>query len=141
MNLTFEMLPPSWEFCFNEQCAMHEKCIRWQSAMVIPSERLTVTAVTPHAASMAPCPFYKEMRLESLAWGFNRLFHDVKARDCKAIRMRMTEYFGCRTAYYNYHYGKKKLNAKQQLDIISIFNNAGYNEGLSFDNYALEYEI
>lgn len=77
-KLSFEMLPSSWEYCFNEHCALHETCIRWHSTKVIPGETISVRSVTPQAAALTDCPYYREMCLVNMAWGFNRLFLDVK---------------------------------------------------------------
>ena len=40
-------IAPSWLYCFNAQCPMHDNCLRFQSALEMPADKENGCAVYP----------------------------------------------------------------------------------------------
>ena len=55
------------------------------------------------------------------AWGFHKLFLNVKHVDDTPIRREIQQYLGSRPTYYRYMNGQLTLTPGQQAGIISIF--------------------
>lgn len=70
-----------------------------------------------------------------MAWGFKKLFYDVKQRDASIIRVHLKCYLGSHSKYYRYANGIYKLTPEQQERILNIFKRYGYTQGLEFDHY------
>ena len=43
-NLNWEMVPEGWALCFNQNCPLHEACLRYQAGLLAP-QSLTGWAV------------------------------------------------------------------------------------------------
>ena len=85
------------------------------------------------------CRYYRQKQVVRGAWGFNRLFAEVKRKDDGRIRAEIKAYLGGNGTYYLYHNGKRLLSQEQQNHIVGIFRRYGYTEGLEFDGYRMEY--
>lgn len=140
-DLTYEMLPPSWAFCFVDNCPKAPDCIRHISSRVIPSGVTTGIAVYPTAASGDNCPHFKQTRKIHAAWGFDTLFDEVKQKDTTALRNALKHYLGGHGTYYRYHNGEKLLSPEQQEWIINLFKKYGYAANLQFDHYRDAYDL
>lgn len=140
-DLTREMLPPSWAFCFIDGCQQACKCIRHISSRVIPSETTSGNAIYPTAINAGSCPHFKAIRKIHAAWGFDTLFEDVKMKDVATLRKAIKQYLGGHGTYYRYHNGEKLLTPEQQQWIVDLFKSQGYETSLKFDHYRDVYDF
>ncbi len=140
-DLTYDMLPQSWAFCFINGCKNEAECIRHISSCVIPSEATVGRAIYPTAVNTDPCPHFKPIRKIRAAWGFDTLFSEVKMKDSTPLRGAIKKYLGGHGTYYRYHNGERLLTPEQQQAILNLFKNRGYTTGLEFDHYCNVYDI
>ncbi len=128
-------VPKQWLHCFNTQCSLHDRCLRYITGLRLDYHTTQGFAVYPTASTLTPCPHYKEARIIRAAWGFDRLFTDVKARDGKTIRDTLKRMLGGHGSYYAYHHGVMVLTPELQEAILHLFQRWGYTENLTFDGY------
>ena len=141
MEIDFRNLPKGYVFCFNSDCARHEQCLRWIVSNQYVTDDLTCQVVRPHVARLKACPFYSKPEVQRMAWGFTKLFAEVKAKDGPVLREQMRNYLGGMGTYSRYKLGRRLLTPQQQKYIISLFRKKGYTEGLEFDNYVTVYDL
>ena len=105
----------------------------------LPADRMTGFAIYPNALQNGKCRFYVKKRVIRAAWGFRKLFLNVKHVDDTPICREIQQYLGNRPTCYRYMNGQLTLTPGQQAGIIDIFREYGYTEELSFDNYIDRY--
>ena len=135
----FNSVPYTWALCFNDACPMHDTCMRHFAGRHIPTDRAEGPAVYPAALQKGKCKLFVEKRIIRSAWGFSKLFLDVKRVDDTPIRREIQEYLGSRTTYYRYMNGVLTLTPEQQNDIFDIFRAYGYTAKRDFDGYIDRY--
>lgn len=140
-DLTFEMLPASWIFCFLDECPQAEECLRRISSRTIPGDMSFGRAIYPTVLQHGHCEYFKSAEKMQCAYGFKTLFREVKIRDEGSLRDELKNYLGSRAAYYRYHNGERLLTPVQQQWIINLFKRFGYTENLRFDHYCEVYYV
>lgn len=134
-------IPRGWLYCFNSGCTVCSECVRYRSAESIESTRTSGMAVYPTAtAGGRHCTYFKRLRTIRSAWGFGRMFADVKAADAPRLRAIMKERLGGNGMYYRYHHGLRRLNPEQQEWIKALFRRHGYGDA-EFDHYREEVDF
>ena len=143
MNKKYDsnLIPPSWGYCFNAQCPMHESCLRFQSAAEIPEKRELGPAVYPTAYKNGQCRFYRKDEKVTLATGFVIEGNPRATNMFIEKRSAITNYLGGNGTYYLYRNGKKWLSPQQQEDIRNIFRRAGYTDEVVFGYTKEEYDF
>ncbi|SFF98541.1 DUF6078 family protein [Prevotella sp. KH2C16] len=141
IHLNYQDVPASYKFCFNCECPLRDDCLHYLAGTVVPPDRQWGTAVFPNALNGGKCGFHRPAVKERMAYGFKRLFMDVKARDIAGLRQKVQEYLGGRTPYYRFSKGIYKLTEEQQRAILDIFAGYGYTENLAFDEYQESYRF
>lgn len=132
--MTKDGLPYGWTYCFNEQCAVKEECVRFLSTRYLSDKCYSGQAVFPMAWRNGNCKYYEKLRVVKLAWGFDHLFLNVKLKDAPILRSRLRGYLGSKGQYYRYKLGQLLLLPKQQVGIKKIFQSYGY-EDVEFDHF------
>lgn len=126
-------IPHNWIYCFNTDCKRREECIRYRATVALGESRTWGNAIFPNALrSDGVCAHFKQLRIVRMAWGFSRLFKDVKLCDAPTLRSLMREYLGGCSTYYRYHHGERQLSPEQQEWIKQLFSQYGY-EDIEFD--------
>lgn len=132
-------LPSMWTYCFNEHCPQHNECIRFISGKYVDDTKDAGSAVFPNACRDGrKCRFFKQARIVTFAWGFKKLFYNVRQRDAATLRLNLKAFLGSHGSYYNYANGRCKLTPEQQQGVLNIFRKKGYTENLEFDHYVEE---
>lgn len=137
----FSSVPYSWALCFNHDCPLKETCIRHFAGQHLPDDILLGNSVYPNTTKNGKCKFFIEKRIIRKAWGFDKLFLNVKYIDYTSLRDNMKYYLGGKTAYYRYKNGKLTLTPAQQEQILDLFREYGYTEELTFDHYIDQYDF
>lgn len=137
----FSQIPSGWKFCFNGNCPLAGECLRYQTGLVIPEERIWGEAVFPTALKNNQCRFFRKDEPVVLATGFvvgsNPAMSDAFVR----MRHRLTQYLGGNGTYYLYRNGKKWLSPRQQADIRQMFSRAGYKDDVEFGATKVTYDF
>lgn len=135
----FTTVKPSWSLCFNEKCPRHTTCMRYFVGKQVPSDRTEGLTIYPNALQAGACSSFVEKRIERFAWGFRKLFPQVKRVHYATLRDSMKAYLGGHSNYYRYMRGEYMLNPKQQQWILELFGQYGYTENLLFEHYVYSY--
>lgn len=117
-----------WAYCFNAECPMASKCFRFQSRRFKPESVVCGCAVYPDVFTAQGCKCFVVPQVVNVAWGFRRLYDDVKTRHADNIKLRVMGLLGGKTNYYRYNRGEKKLLPEQQQLIAAVFREYGYNQ-------------
>lgn len=132
-------LSHAWIYCFNEHCPQHNECIRFISGKYVDDTKDAGSAVFPNACRDGrKCRLFKQARIVTFAWGFKKLFYNVRLRDAATLRLNLKAFLGSHGSYYNYANGRCKLTPEQQQGVLNIFRKKGYTENLEFDHYVEE---
>ena len=134
-------IAPSWLYCFNAQCPMHDNCLRFLSALEMPADRDNGRAVYPNALKNGQCRFYRKDEKVMLATGFVVKDNPRVSSMFVEMRRRISNYLGGNGTYYLYRNGKKWLSPQQQEDIRNIFRNAGYTDEVVFEKTKETYDF
>ena len=138
----FSQIPPSWLFCFNEQCPNHEHCLRFQTTLEVTEEWGTCAwTVLPGMVKNGQCMFYRKDEKVTLATGFVIKNNPRATNKFIEMRHRLTGYLGGNGTYYLYRNGKKWLSPKLQEGIRRIFREAGYTDEVVFGKTKVEYDF
>lgn len=123
----YSQIPSSWKFCFNGNCPMSGECLRYQTALTIPANRVWGQAVFPTALKDGQCVFFRRDEQVTLATGFVTGRQDI---DKTFVRLRhdIENIVGGGGTYYLYRNGKQWLSPDQQEAIIRLFRAAGCSE-------------
>lgn len=79
-------------------------------------------------------------KTEIMAWGFDKLFAEVKVKDAPLLRSEMRSYLGSKGQYYRYKLGQQKLVPEQQEHIKQLFARFGYKD-VDFEYFAEEIDF
>ena len=134
-------VPPGYVYCFNSACVKHTECLRWIAGEQIDQKLTTANTVLPSVLSKSSCPHFRKAELKRMAWGFDRIFAEVKSKDELVLRNSIKAYLGGNGTYSRYKLGRRLLSPAQQEHIIGLFRNRGYSEGLEFDHYTSVYDF
>lgn len=141
LPLSYEMLPPTWTFCFLDGCPKADECMRHLSGKYVPKTVTSGLSVFPTAMTNDGCGHFKQIRTMHVAYGFATIFDEVKSKDEKSIRDSIKSYLGSQKTYYRYHNGEKLLTPEQQRWIVNLFRQYGYTDNLKFDHYRDVYDF
>lgn len=133
-------IPKNWLYCFNSQCQQRERCVRYISGTVPPNDRTWGQAVFPASSDNHACPHFKLLRLICTAWGFDKLFDEVKVKDAPKIRKLMKDMLGGNGSYYRFMHGERRLTPEQQASVKRLFSQFGYNDA-DFDFFREEIDF
>ena len=97
-------------------------------------------AIFPNALKNGKCEFFAPLRIVKMAWGFDKLFAEVKVKDAPLLRSEMRSYLGSKGQYYRYKLGQQKLLPEQQEHIKQLFARFGYKD-VDFEYFAEEIDF
>ncbi len=127
-------IPRDWMYCFNGDCPHHDDCVRYHSTAALDRLHTSGNCVFPTALrDDGSCTHFKQLRIVCVAWGFRRMFDEVRVADAPLLRTLMKGYLGGHGTYYMYNSGKRRLMPKQQEWIRKLFASYGY-KNVEFDN-------
>lgn len=133
-------LPNRISYCFTEPCPMKDECIHYLAGLYKSDEVQQGHAIFPNALKEGKCKFFAELRIVKMAWGFDKLFTEVKVKDAPVLRSKMRKYLGSKGQYYRYKLGQMKLLPEQQEHIKQIFAQFGYQD-VDFEYFSDEIDF
>lgn len=133
-------LPSRISYCFTEPCPMKDECIHYLAGLYKSDEVQQGHAIFPNALKEGKCKFFAELRIVKMAWGFDKLFAEVKVKDAPVLRSEMRKYLGSKGQYYRYKLGQMKLLPEQQEHIKQIFAQFGYQD-VDFEYFSDEIDF
>ena len=133
-------LPSRISYCFTEPCPMKDECIHYLAGLYKSNEVQQGHAIFPNALKEGKCKFFAELRIVKMAWGFDKLFAEVKVKDAPVLRSEIRKYLGSKGQYYRYKLGQMKLLPEQQEHIKQIFAQFGYQD-VDFEYFSDEIDF
>lgn len=142
LKKTFEQgdVPGVIRYCFTEPCPMKNQCIHYLAAICKNDDVQQGYAIFPDALQNGKCRFFASLRVVEKAWGFDKLFAEVRVKDAPTLRSEMRAYLGSKGQYYRYKLGQLKLLPEQQEHIKRLFARFGY-EDVEFEHFAEEIDF
>ena len=122
-------VPSIITYCFTEPCPMKDKCIHYLSALYDKDKKDRGEAIFPNALKDGKCKYFTPLRVVKMAWGFDKLFAEIKVKHAPALRAKMREYLG-----------KLKLLPEQQEYIKQLFDSYGYHD-VEFEYFSDEIDF
>ena len=123
------------------KCRQHEECLRYIVGQQVDKGLTVAQTVLPTVLRLRSCPHFQKAEQMRMAWGFDKLFAEVKVKDGPVLREKMRAYLGGMGTYSRYKLGRRMLTPEQQEHIIGFFRKKGYTEGLEFDHYVTVYDL
>ena len=133
-------VPYGITYCFTEPCPMKDECIHYLSSLYKGEDIQRGNAIFPNALKNGKCQFFAPLRVVKMAWGFDKLFADVKVKDAPVLRSEMRKFLGSKGQYYRYKLGQLKLLPEQQEYIKQLFARFGY-EDVEFEYFSDEIDF
>lgn len=106
-------MPGIITYCFTELCPMKNNCIHYLASLYKNDDTKRGHAIFPNALKDGKCEFFAPLRIVKMAWGFDKLFAEVKLKDAPQLRSEMRSYLGSKGQYYRYKLGQLKLVPEQ----------------------------
>ena len=135
METKHQNIPAGWAVCFLAGCRRKQECLRYQAGLNLPDDVETREAVVPSVLKKERCPRFLKTETEHVAYGFTRIFYDVKSRHIADMRSAIRAYLGGRGTYYRYLHGEQALMPEQQQWIRRLFADYGYPGKVEFDRF------
>ena len=134
-ELHWSDVPKGWALCYNNECPLHENCLRFWAGD-LAKEQLTVgRCVFPQALHDGQCSCFATTEPVRYARGFTTIYDHVVKKDFTSLRKRMTMYLQNKGRYYQYMRGERPLSPEQQAWIRQLFTEYGYANDVVFDGY------
>ena len=133
-EMNFNEAPAMWALCFNQDCQMKERCLRFAVGQQV-TDKTCGRAVYPNALKDGACDYFQELRIVRAACGFGDIFANVKSRHAATMRLKLEQYLGGHGTYYRYKNGTRLLMPEQQEWIRQLFRSYGYDETVVFNSY------
>ena len=138
-ELHYSNVPKEWALCFNEQCPMANKCLRYIVYTLAPETECSHQCVLPQAWRSGKCTEFAEARKQKLAWGMKYLFNGIPTWQATAIRHEIIELFGSHSTYYRFYRGEFLITPKRQDEIAAIFARYGITTPGRYDHVIEDY--
>ena len=138
-DLIFDDVPRNWAICFQTDCPLAVKCLRYHAATLAPATLTQHTTVLPATRTDAGCSLFVADEPVVVARGMTRIFDGVKSWDVPRLRNALEACFGSRAQYYRYRSGRYDITPAQQARVAEIFRKNGYAQPPVFDQTSVRY--
>ena len=101
LPFNFTSVPSTWELCFNKDCMHKDTCMHYFAGQHLPADKMMGFATYPNTLQNEKYRFYVEKRMIRAAWGFRKLFLNVKHVEDTPIRREIQQYLGSRPPTYS----------------------------------------
>lgn len=141
-NLMIQKAMCGYTVCFNEQCPLHEQCLRWQVGQQMPRDEKECQCVNPHFEGVATeqCPMFRSDEKVRWAKGMTNIFTDDMPKKVeKAVRQALETRYN-RTYFFEYRNGTRLIPPAMQEEIRNLFRQNGWTEEVQFDDFVDAYQ-
>lgn len=140
--IDFHDIPEWWAVCMNDSCPMADGCLRRQACNAAPENVTQWRCVLPNAQHGGECRYYVKEEKIRMARGFRSLFDGMSSRDARHdLRLKLSEYFGSKGAYYRHKNGERLITPEQQHQIEALVEQYGYSAETIFDEFVDAYDF
>ena len=121
-DLTYADAPHNWALCFQNECPLHDTCLRYAVGTLMPANVTHHEVVLPSARKAEGCSHYVEVKRVVLARGMKNLFNGLSRWEAEELRRRVKACFHSHMQFYRYRSGLYPLTPDMQDHITHIFN-------------------
>ena len=119
--LTYADAPHDWALCFQNDCPLHTKCLRFRVGTMMPASVLHHETVLPAARQGDTCQCYAVDEPVVIARGMIGLFDSLPPSVRERVRTYVSCCFSSRSTYYRYRDGDYDITPEKQEEIAKIF--------------------
>ena len=140
--IDFNDIPERWAVCLNDKCPKAGECLRCMAYKEMPKTVTRWMCVMPSALQDGECKYFVKEEKIRMARGFRSLFDGMSSRDARHdLRLRLSEYFGSKGAYYRHKDGERLITPEQQHQIEALVEQYGYSAEAIFDEFVDAYDF
>lgn len=125
--------------CFNNECPLHEHCLRWQVGLYVPEQRYSVICFNPNHMHYEgdTCPGYRSDQPQRIPRGMVNFYAAMPGAMEVSIKRLLIDYYS-RAIYYSYRRGDRPITPAVQQVIIDACRQCGWTAPPVFDSYSDE---
>lgn len=138
-TLSFKDAPHDWAICFQDDCPLHDRCLRHRIALLAPAGLTHHTTVLPAARQDDHCALFATAEPVCIARGMKHMLPRRKIGIETQIREKLYVIFGSRSRFYRYCDGEYDITPEQQQQVINLLRNYGIQSQKPFDTYNIQY--
>lgn len=135
--LNYDEVPKNFVHCYQANCTLSERCLRYQAAHHVPSNKRKVLAINPsHSLKVdgQQCPEFLTDKSIQYAYGMSQVFEGLPYQKAKAIKNEIIELIG-KTQFYRMKRKEIRISPKQQECFEEVFLKHGITVKPKFDCY------
>lgn len=111
----------NYTVCFNNECPLHEHCLRWQVGRYVPERLYTINCFNPNhpGAGSDTCPGYRSDKTQRIPRGMTHFYEAMTRHMEIAIKSQLINHFS-RVTYYRYRRGEYPITPKIEQKITEV---------------------
>lgn len=138
-EIDISKMPRIFAVCWNGECPLKDKCLRFIAQEKLPAERGTAISVNLHSVDWAggQCTRFKAVTWDKNAYGIRHLLDEVPKKVASRLASELRALFGNRL-YYHYYHSRKPVPPEHQAYIKDAFTRHCPQVEVRFDRFADE---
>ena len=121
-ELNYHDAPHGWALCLQDDCPLHETCLRHAVGHLMPAGTTHHAVVLPAARQGDSCRLYVKNERVTMARGMKGIFQNLPAWEVQKLRNSLIACIGSKSHYYRYRNGDYLINPDLQGRIAAIFH-------------------
>ena len=120
--------------CFNDQCPLHEECLRWLVGLYVDTTLPAYTGVNPRNPQNGgeQCALFRKKERVMMKRGMTHLYQEMPRYKEHRIRLLLQLIWG-RKRYFEMRKGERLVNPQQQEDVIYACRHHGWTGPIVYD--------
>lgn len=121
--------------CFNDNCPLHEECMRWFAGLYVDPNLTAYTSVNPRNPQNGgeQCQNFRKKKRVVMKRGLTQLYHEMPSYMEHQIRMHLQSIWG-RKQYFEMRKGVRLITPEQQNDVQSVCHFHGWTGPIVYDD-------
>ena len=101
-DLTFTDFPLNWALCFQADCPLASRCLRYRGGTLLPAGKPAWMAVNPKLRKSDDCKLFVADEPVRMAYGMKGLDNDLNVIEAQQLHEALYDFFGSRSRYYRF---------------------------------------
>lgn len=126
--------------CFIHECPLHATCLHWMTGQYYNHPGHVITSISPFfpSANTTQCGMYQKDEIVRYAVGMMHIYDIIPYPIACIVKKRLITIFN-RKCYYEYRNGTRPIPPYAQQQIARIFNEAGWDGEIRYDDWLEDY--
>ena len=132
---------PHYIICFQDQCPLHEQCLRWLVGRYADPMPLVQKAINPLNPSLGgeQCAMFRKNQRVVKKCGLTNLYHEMPGYMEKRIRGLLIMMWG-RNKYFEARRGARLINSEMQDDVATACRQHGWQGPIVYDGEQVDWD-